>query len=51
MASVNQPLADGEKSAAALYGALDHAHDMRMMREWMRTKKGAMRLQGVEFIK
>ena len=51
MASVNRPLADGEKSAAALYGSLDQAHDMQMKRESMRTIKGSLLLQGIEFMK
>ena len=51
MASVNRPLADGEKSTAALYGSLDQAHDMQMKRESMRTIKGSLLLQGIEFMK
>ncbi|MDB5479902.1 MAG: hypothetical protein JWO83_955 [Caulobacteraceae bacterium] len=51
MASVNRPLAEGEKSTAALYGSLDQAHDMQMKRESMRTIKGSLLLQGIEFIK
>src|ERR1700730_12631197 len=51
MASVNRPLAEGEKSPAALYGSLDQAHDMQMKRESMRTIKGSLLLQGIEFIK
>jgi hypothetical protein len=51
MASVQRPLADGEKSTAALYGSLDKAHDMQMKREEMRTIKGSLLVQGLVFIK
>jgi len=51
LASVNRPLADAEKSTAALYGSLDQAHDMAMKRESMRTIKGSLLLQGLEFTK
>ena len=51
LGSVNRPLADGEKSTAALYGSLDQAHDMAMKRESMRTIKGSLLLQGLEFAK
>jgi hypothetical protein len=51
MASVQRPLAEGEKSTAALYGSLDKAHDMQMKREEMRTIKGSLLVQGLVFIK
>jgi hypothetical protein len=51
LASVQRPLADGEKSAAALYGSLDKAHDMQMKREEMRTVRGSMLMQGIVFAK
>jgi len=51
MASVNRPLADAEKSTAALFGSLDQAHDMQMKRESMRTLKGSLLLQDLEFTK
>lgn len=51
LASVQRPLADAEKSTAALYGSLDKAHDMQMKREEMRTIKGSLLMQGLVFTK
>jgi hypothetical protein len=51
MGSVNRPLPDAEKSAAALYGSLDQARDMALKRESMRTIKGSLLLQDLEFMK
>jgi hypothetical protein len=51
LASVQRPLADGEKSTAALYGSLDKAHDMQMKREEMRTIRGTLLMQGLVFAK
>jgi hypothetical protein len=51
LASVNRPLADGEKSTAAIFGSLDKAHDAGVNRESMRTVKGSLLLQDLEFMK
>ena len=51
LASSQRPLADAEKSTAAIYGSLDHAHDAVMNRESMRTSKGALLLESLEFMK
>jgi len=51
MASVNRPLADSEKSMAGIYGSLDQAHDAVVKRESLRTSKGSLLLESLEFTK
>jgi hypothetical protein len=51
LAAMDRPFAEGEKSSAALFGSLDQAHDAQMKRESLRTLRGSMLMQDLEFTK
>lgn len=51
MAALDRPLADNDKNTVAVFGSLNQAHEAGMKREALRTSKGSMLLQDLEFAK